>query len=74
VYNKHFISCFEVCLNGFVEVSSMLIVNFVVSLLKVHLASGLFVLFQSKFIFVFRTASNFSVQDSCTFTACFVIF
>jgi len=52
----------------------MLIVNFVVILLKVHLASGLFVLFQSKFIFVFRTASNFSVQDSCTFTACFVIF
>jgi hypothetical protein len=61
----------------------MLIVNFVVCLLKESqhgyftsssFSLRAFFLFQLKFIFVFRTASNFSVQDSCTFIACFVIF
>jgi hypothetical protein len=61
----------------------MLIVNFVVCLLKEsqrgYFTSSSFslrdfFLFQLKFIFVFRTVSNFSVQDSCTFIACFVIF
>ena len=32
--SKHFMSCFEVCLICFVEVSSLMIVNFVVCLLK----------------------------------------
>ena len=70
--SAHLITCFEVGLIRCVWFSLVLIVSFVVMSIEDSQHGYLRASSFSLRVF-FHTASKFSVQDSCTFTSCFVV-